>query len=728
MKTLKHDHIVQLIDCQQTKEYIHLIMDYCSLGDLSQFIKRRNRFSDYYPPDLARTLERYPPGPGGGLNEYLVRYFLRQLASAVRFLRSKNLIHRDLKPQNLLLVPGPTPGSLPILKVADFGFSRYLPKTSLAETLCGSPLYMAPEILRCHQYGAEVDLWSIGTVLYEMLVGKPPFRAQNHIDLLVKIDKGEDRIKFPGEKDGIGGVSEPLKELCRALLKKDPRDRMTFQAFFGHQCVVGDLMDTAPLVMAEHRTVRRLSGASDRATPPPRSPGDDVRGPDYFVATKGTYPMERSPSYESQPAVNLPLQTRRVSPPYEVTGQPLQPRRYSQTSQRPPLAVDTRTSPGLPPGTSPSSRYAPELERNPSLRSNSGNLATSKGSPGASSYLQQRFRPRTPEEGPAAAGNGTASLEVDYVLVESRRAVEVNALADELAYSPNRRPSDPAKPRYGDALIKRGTSYAIGNTGTSPIATPASIRNNPRGALTIEQRSVSAPTYPHVPGSQSPSPTGGQGYIPSERRFGTSPSGALAKAISMASMKLFGASSASPPYLQSHDRTAVIKAPSSLTGAEEESAMREIEDVAQRSNVVYQFAEMKLFQVIPLSSSTGTNPPSSPSSRRNSWKNSLLTDEADATLCSEALSLYVKSLTLLQKSMDLAARYWQRRGGTGIASARLNNAVQWGRERFNETLEKADFVKSKIPPSHPAQNPAPEKLIYDRALEMVCCRLTLRRV
>jgi serine/threonine-protein kinase ULK/ATG1 len=79
MKSLKHDHIVQLIDCQQTKEYIHLIMDYCAFGDLSQFIKRRNRFSDYYGPDIARVLERYPPGGGGGLNEHLVKHFLRQL-------------------------------------------------------------------------------------------------------------------------------------------------------------------------------------------------------------------------------------------------------------------------------------------------------------------------------------------------------------------------------------------------------------------------------------------------------------------------------------------------------------------------------------------------------------------------------------------------------------------------------------------------------------------------
>ena len=563
---------------------------------------------------------------------------------------------------------------------------------------------MAPEILRCQQYGPEVDLWSIGTVLYEMLVGKPPFRAQNHVELLVRIDKGEDRIRFPGEKDGVGGVSEPLKELCRDLLKKDPKDRMTFPRFFAHPCLQ-DGMSSPATLPSNTRIMRRDSGASDRATPP-RSPVDEAnRGTEHLITIRGVNPAQE---LSSDSTANIPTQARRMSPPYDITGPPLQHRRVSLTAQRPPLDVETRTLLALQHGTSPSSRYAPELERNPSLRSNSGNLGTS-----GNSHLQQ---PHRPEENPVAPG--TASLEVDYVLVESRRAVEVNALADELAYTPQRRDSESSDkpPRY-QALIKRGTSYAIGNTGTSPVTTTTTPARFPRGGLTSDQRSVSAPVYPHVPGSQSPSPIG-QGYIPSERRFGTSPSSALAKAISMASMKLFGASSPSSPHLPSYhpnDRGTMVKA----GGVEEETAVREIEEIALRSNVVYQFAEMKLLQIMPASSSSGGGVPSSPSSRRDSWKNSLLTDEADAMLCSEALALYVKSLTLLQKSMDLAARYWQRRGGTGVASARLNNAVQWGRERFNETLEKAEFVKSKIAPNVEESNVAPEKLIYDRALEMV---------
>src|SRR5690606_19834846 len=77
------------------------------------------------------------------------------------------------------LIPCAGLPSLPMLKLADFGFARVLPSTSLADTLCGSPLYMAPEMLRFERYDAKADLWSVGTVLYEMITGRAPFRARN---------------------------------------------------------------------------------------------------------------------------------------------------------------------------------------------------------------------------------------------------------------------------------------------------------------------------------------------------------------------------------------------------------------------------------------------------------------------------------------------------------------------------------------------------------------------
>ena len=136
---------------------------------------------------------------------------LQQLALGLAHMRTRNLIHRDLKPQNLLLSSmAPTA----ILKIADFGFARYMQQQDLAETLCGSPLYMAPEILRFQKYDAKADLWSVGAILFEMLVGKPPFSGANHVQLLKNIDSKEP----PALPQGVSAeVQEGIFSIIHAL-------------------------------------------------------------------------------------------------------------------------------------------------------------------------------------------------------------------------------------------------------------------------------------------------------------------------------------------------------------------------------------------------------------------------------------------------------------------------------------------------------------------------------
>lgn len=151
LRNYRHPNIVCLHDVQKTERHFFLILEYCGGGDLQRLIRTRK---------------------AGRLSETLTRRLTRDLASGLKFLWSQELIHRDIKPQNLLIT-GPLPldemndpekidvneearqaanfpSSQFALKIADFGFARHLQTASLAETLCGSPLYMAPEILQ-HQ-------------------------------------------------------------------------------------------------------------------------------------------------------------------------------------------------------------------------------------------------------------------------------------------------------------------------------------------------------------------------------------------------------------------------------------------------------------------------------------------------------------------------------------------------------------------------------------------------
>ncbi|EFJ50438.1 hypothetical protein VOLCADRAFT_58372, partial [Volvox carteri f. nagariensis] len=184
LQRLRHSNIVGLLDLYKEPGKIFLVLEYCAGGDLAQHLRRR-----------------------GPLSEASCRYLLRQLAEGLKVLRQHNVIHRDLKPQNLLLSDN---GSSPALKIADFGFARSLQPAGLAETLCGSPLYMAPEVLQLHRYDAKADLWSVGTILFELLTGKPPFNGANHLQLIQNIERGD--AVLPDH------VSRSLSPSCRQLL------------------------------------------------------------------------------------------------------------------------------------------------------------------------------------------------------------------------------------------------------------------------------------------------------------------------------------------------------------------------------------------------------------------------------------------------------------------------------------------------------------------------------
>lgn len=774
-------------------------MEFCELGDLSYFIKKRDTLSRH--DTTADMIRKYPNPSAGGLNEVVVRHFLKQLASALEFLRERNFIHRDVKPQNLLLDPSPlfyakakpdavpfaahakslTPivgvESLPTLKLADFGFARSLPSTSLAETLCGSPLYMAPEILRYEKYDAKADLWSVGTVLYEMMVGKPPFKASNHVELLRKIERGEDRIKFPEEVY----LSDSMKKIIRGLLRRNPVERMGFTDFFNNTVVKDEIPGLAaedrpaqlpkpepPLVSRAKSPLRK---ASTGEVPTPRPSKVDA------TATISQSPRKQhSDNLQTLAPRPDPQLHRRLSgtPPRLATGDLREKRRSNEavsgdrssketpSQPRRPSMVSHATAPARPElhARSPKSTTAGHMQRQTSRNSLTPN------SPGAQE-LAHRAAIEARDARERAAQD--VAFERDYVLVD-KQAVQVNAFADEMAASPRIYGSNAAQQEaQRGAMVRRATTQGQPNSATGAQVTPSRA---------MQIASGRRPDQIHHRKNSH------------ERRLRdpTSATSAISKAINMAGNRLFsmgfspplnlGLGLPSPPsytpfpaYPTTHGKLLMICEGSKVpTPVDEDSkAVYVIEESAHRSDVVYGFAEVKYKQLMPLAPSTeqglGLQIPEGSEGEPSATEDDGLTLDATITLSEEALVLYVKALALLARSMGIAGAWWARKNKGEIfdestpartqtssavaAGNRINNVVQWVRDRFNEVLVKAEFVRLKLieaqkqlpseHPAHPANHASKsdstgmgasaedvivtsgisaEKIMYDRAIEM----------
>ncbi|KAG6126001.1 Serine/threonine-protein kinase [Claviceps purpurea] len=767
LKTLRHPHIVALHDCLESPTHINLIMEYCELGDLSLFIKKRDKLSTH--PATSDMARKYPSAPNSGLHEVIIRHFMKQLASALEFLRKRNYVHRDVKPQNLLLLPSqafrdeanlpimsasrdsliPVAGlaSLPMLKLADFGFARVLPATSLADTLCGSPLYMAPEILRYERYDAKADLWSVGTVLYEMVTGRPPFRARNHVELLRKIEAAEDVIKFPKE---VLATSE-IKSLIRSLLKRSPVERLSFENFFAHSVVIGDISG-----LVEDDVVK------PRKTELPPIPQGKELSPAVMAAD-----IRRQPSATPSPPPRRSRDTEpsrasdeRSSPSPQLGNQ--KDGRYNErrSTEEQRLASSPRDiGAGFGIRRRPSPHHTASMPNQHQLRSSDRSSREQTVVP--RSYQPRGSSPRAVRQsssGKPLSEEEKAAQEVmferDYVVVE-RRHVEVNALADELAANEKLAGQATSGPRSSH-LVRRSTQQGAPTSTTGAIPTPASrTALVAQGRAAHERKSSYEKTLSASPGSAS---------------------SAISKAIQDASLRLFGFKVApvrgkghSPPTYQPFPAYPTPSPPGSLIGDGKSSTSAADEDVrtkemmteyAERSDCVYGFAEVKYKQLVPLA----------PSADRGlggvgvdqySQDEDGLTLEAVVSLSEEALVLYVKSLTLLAQAMDLASLWWSKKSrgadsGSGVSAAvsenmaqSINAIVQWVRQRFNEVLEKSEIVRMKLldaqrmlPEDHPSYQSnqgtdslssssasttnqvyltpgiSSEKLMYDRALEM----------
>lgn len=203
MKKLNHSNIVKLHETiiDDKTENVYLIMDFYKRGDFSKFLKKRP------------------------LKEKYALKYLKQIVDGLKYLMENQIIHRDLKPQNILM------SDVGTLKIADFGFARYFEDDVMIQTVCGSPMWMAPEIIKNKQYNIKSDLWSIGVIFFQMLTGKTPFQANNILDLIKKIEKSS--INIPNNIH----LTQGCKELLLGLLEKDPDKRIEWNALFNHYLI-----------------------------------------------------------------------------------------------------------------------------------------------------------------------------------------------------------------------------------------------------------------------------------------------------------------------------------------------------------------------------------------------------------------------------------------------------------------------------------------------------------
>uniref|UniRef100_H3C2Q7 MAP/microtubule affinity-regulating kinase 3 n=1 Tax=Tetraodon nigroviridis TaxID=99883 RepID=H3C2Q7_TETNG len=193
MKVLNHPNIVKLFEVVETEKTLYLVMEYASGGEVFDYLVAHGR-----------------------MKEKEARAKFRQIVSAVQYCHQKHIVHRDLKAENLLLDADMN------IKLADFGFSNEFSVGGKLDTFCGSPPYAAPELFQGKKYdGPEVDVWSLGVILYTLVSGSLPFDGQNLKELRERVLRGKYRIPFY--------MSTDCENLLKRFLVLNPGKRGTLE-------------------------------------------------------------------------------------------------------------------------------------------------------------------------------------------------------------------------------------------------------------------------------------------------------------------------------------------------------------------------------------------------------------------------------------------------------------------------------------------------------------------
>ncbi|XP_063220216.1 calcium/calmodulin-dependent protein kinase type 1 isoform X1 [Bacillus rossius redtenbacheri] len=206
---LKHPNIVQLLETFEDKHKVYLIMELVTGGELFDRIVEKGSYTEKDASDL-----------------------IRQVLEAVDYMHEQGVVHRDLKPENLLYYSQEEDSKI---MISDFGLSK-MEDSGVMATACGTPGYVAPEVLAQKPYGKAVDVWSIGVISYILLCGYPPFYDENDANLFAQILKGEFEFDSPYWDD----ISDSAKDFIRQLMCVDVEKRYTCRQALSHPWISGN--------------------------------------------------------------------------------------------------------------------------------------------------------------------------------------------------------------------------------------------------------------------------------------------------------------------------------------------------------------------------------------------------------------------------------------------------------------------------------------------------------
>uniref|UniRef100_A0A672SCX1 non-specific serine/threonine protein kinase n=1 Tax=Sinocyclocheilus grahami TaxID=75366 RepID=A0A672SCX1_SINGR len=212
MKMLDHPHIIKLYQVMETKNMLYLVTEYAKNGEIFDYLAKHGRLSE---PEARRKFW--------------------QILSAVEYCHNRNIVHRDLKAENLLL-----DGHMNI-KIADFGFGNFFQSGKPLATWCGSPPYAAPEVFEGQQYeGPQLDIWSMGVVLYVLVCGALPFDGPSLPVLRQRVLEGRFRIPY--------FMTEDCEHLIRRMLVLDPSKRLSIGQIKEHKWMVMEVPVQRPML------------------------------------------------------------------------------------------------------------------------------------------------------------------------------------------------------------------------------------------------------------------------------------------------------------------------------------------------------------------------------------------------------------------------------------------------------------------------------------------------